>query len=268
MSGPWIKMTTNLRRHPKVVRMASALKADRLRIVGGLHAAWSVFDEHSEDGALVGYSPDILDEEIGWPGFTAAMIRVDWAEFDGESLTLPRFDTHNGVSAKRRAQEADRKRSARVSASDADKKRTREEKRRGDNSPDSKANTVEPAAPVDTVAFFECHESPQPTPNPSAAFAIALSRAGFQVTSLNPDLIAYVEAGGTVLHLQQVASLSDCTGKKAGYVIAIARRELTERAKPVVTGEAHGTRAPQAHRESLVDRAAARAAGILGATTE
>lgn len=147
MAGDWIKMRSNLRRHPKVVRIASALNADRLRVVGGLHAVWCLFDEHSEDGQLSGYTPSAVDEEIGWPGFTQALIGVGWVDWDGnDGLSLPEFDTHNGASAKRRAQEADRKRAERgaakeqaqevckSSASDADKKRTREEKRREESS--------------------------------------------------------------------------------------------------------------------------------------
>lgn len=134
MAGDWIKMRTDLASSPKVVRIASALKADRFRTVGGLHSAWSLFDTHSADGLLAGYTPQILDDLIGWPGFSDAMIAVDWLIFDGESLALPRFDDHNGKSAKRRAQDKDRKGVSRTdgksSASDADKKRTREEKRR------------------------------------------------------------------------------------------------------------------------------------------
>lgn len=135
MAGDWIKMGTGLRTHPKVVRMASALKADgcpdRLRIIGALHAVWCLFDAHSEDGVLVGYTPEVVDEEIGWPGFTAALIAVGWCDVADESLVLPRFDAHNGQSAKRRAMEADRKRTVRkVSASRADELRTKEEKNR------------------------------------------------------------------------------------------------------------------------------------------
>jgi len=134
MAGDWIKMRTDLASSPKVVRISSALKADRFRTVGGLHSAWSLFDTHSVDGLLAGYTPQILDDLIGWPGFSEAMISVDWLTFDGESLAMPRFDDHNGKSAKRRAQDKDRKivlrDSGRLSASDADKKRTREEKRR------------------------------------------------------------------------------------------------------------------------------------------
>lgn len=134
MAGDWIKMRTDLLTSPKVVRMASALKADRFRIAGGLLSVWSLFDVHSEDGALVGYSLELLDELAAWPGFSAAMIDVEWLIQDGESLILPSFDVHNGASAKRRAQDADRKRIGRkMSACEADEKRTREEKRREEN---------------------------------------------------------------------------------------------------------------------------------------
>ncbi len=136
MAGDWIKMRADLLTHPKVVRIVSALKADKLRVIGGLHAVWSLFDAHSTDGTLDGYTSEALDDYIGWPGFCAAMVQVGWLEENGESLTTPRFDEHNGQSAKRRATETQRKRMAResaeTSAPDADKKRSREEKRRED----------------------------------------------------------------------------------------------------------------------------------------
>lgn len=133
MAGDWIKMRTDLSTSPKVVRMASALRADRLRVIGGLHAVWSLFDVHSVDGTLDGYSLDTLDEMISFAGFGAAMCSVQWLEQGADCLVTPRFDEHNGQSAKRRAMEAHRKRDDRnVSALDADKKRTRGEKRRED----------------------------------------------------------------------------------------------------------------------------------------
>lgn len=131
MAADWIKMRVDLPTHPKVVRMASACKADRLRVIGGLLSAWALFDVHSVDGQLEGYSPEVLDETIGFPGFAHAMISVGWLEFDGSSLWMPRFEEHNGQSAKKRAQDADRKRNDRkTSAPEADKNRTREEKNR------------------------------------------------------------------------------------------------------------------------------------------
>ncbi len=137
MAGDWIKMRANLRTHPKVFRIASALRADRLRVIGGLYSVWVIFDEHSVDGVLAGYAARGLDDDLGWKGFAAAMMDVDWLSDDGEGLSVPRFDEHNGQSAKRRATESERKRSEREAdrmrtncGQDADTKRTREEKRR------------------------------------------------------------------------------------------------------------------------------------------
>lgn len=131
MAGDWIKMRTDLHTHPKVVRISSALRADRLRVIGGLHAVWCLFDAHAIDGRLDGYTVETIDEMIGFPGFAAAMVAVGWLIGGAECLEAPRFDEHNGQSAKRRAMETERKRNERkLSASDADKKRSREEKRR------------------------------------------------------------------------------------------------------------------------------------------
>src|SRR6185312_13409548 len=121
MAGDWIKMRSELQSHPKVVRILSAMRphdvqnaTDKFRVIGGLHAAWSVFDTHSTDGVLFGYTPDLLNHVIGWPGFAEAMIAVDWLSFDGrETLTLPEFDEHNSQSAKRRAEDQKRKRDGR-----------------------------------------------------------------------------------------------------------------------------------------------------------
>lgn len=162
MAGNWIKMRTDLHSHPKVVRIVSALHADicpqsvqlaseKFRVIGGLHAVWSLFDAHSEDGSLVGYTPETLDATIGFPGLARAMAAVNWLTITTQALVLPEFDTHNGQSAKRRAQDADRKAAVRnLSASDADKKRTREDK----NREEVKAKSGAPAAPVDPKKVF------------------------------------------------------------------------------------------------------------------
>jgi hypothetical protein len=126
MAGDWIKMRVELKSHPKVVRILSAIrphdvqtKSDAFRIVGGLHAVWTVFDTHSVDGELRGYTPEIMDETIGWPGFSEAMMSVGWLIFDGgETLTMPDFEAHNGKSAKRRAEDAKRKKYERSNASE------------------------------------------------------------------------------------------------------------------------------------------------------
>ena len=126
MAGDWIKVQKSTPNDPRIVRMASALKADRYRILGGTIAAWILFDEHTDDGMIIGYTPEILDELIGFAGLAKAMESVGWLEIGDNYLKVPGFEQHNGQSAKRRARDSVRKTSARK----ADKLRTREEKRR------------------------------------------------------------------------------------------------------------------------------------------
>lgn len=154
MAADWIKMRMGLRTHPKIVRMASALDADRFRVIGALHAVWCLADEHTEDGSLPGYTLNALDDSIGWPGFSQAMKDIDWLIVGAQGLVLPRFEEHNGQSAKRRATEAERKRNARKkSAPDADKKRTRERGRERSRSPVVPLNLPAGVTATDWQAF-------------------------------------------------------------------------------------------------------------------
>lgn len=150
MAGDWIKMRLDLQTHPKVVRILSATGSDKFRVIGGLHAVWGVFDTHSSDGRLFGYTPETLDHIIGWSGFSDAMMAVGWLDMDGsETLILPDFDEHNGKSGKRRAEDQKRKRNNRenrqsvrnLSANEPDENGTREEKRREEKKLTTKATS-------------------------------------------------------------------------------------------------------------------------------
>lgn len=261
MAGDWIKMRADLHTHPKVVRMASALKADRLRIVGGLHSAWCLFDVHSVDGFLDGYSADTLDDLIGFPGFSRAMMAVGWLEENGESLVMPRFEAHNGQSAKRRAQDADRKRIARkASASEADKKRTREEKRREDikdkphtggeqNSPvDNSADGGEPdpdannamlngyVAPGGMGEFgkFQMHDNWKPDPQ----FVRRASQWGINLKAeITPfelaEFITYWKAEGKAFHHDQwQQKLARSVQQSRARPVAQQRRDINDVPEP------------------------------------
>jgi hypothetical protein len=118
-------MTTNLSTHPKVVRISNDLKADRLKVVGGLHAVWSTFDQHSTDGMLENYSPRLLDSIIGWKGFSDSLISVGWLIESDNSLMLKDFEDHNGKSAKERSQNAKRMSNTRACEKSADSNRTK-----------------------------------------------------------------------------------------------------------------------------------------------
>lgn len=178
MAAGWIKMRVDLHAHPKVVRISSAVAADRLRVVGALLVVWSVFDAHTETGRLEGYTLEAMDSVVGWPGFSAAMVEAKWLVDDnGQALIMPEFTRHNGESAKRRAMDAERKRSARtsgdcpdsvrkMSAVDADKKRTREEKRREENIQTDRQTAAQsaPAARAPKLSDSEWLESIKANP--------------------------------------------------------------------------------------------------------
>lgn len=112
----WLKIRKVLSRHPKVVQMAGILSVHRREVVGGLVDAWGLFDTYSTDGVLQGYSLSVLADAISWPGGPEAMQAVEWLQVlpDGGVL-MPRFDTHNGESAKKRAEDAERQRLHRLS---------------------------------------------------------------------------------------------------------------------------------------------------------
>jgi len=118
MSIEWIKMRKGLLGDPRVVRIMSALEADRFRTIGALFSAWCLLDEQTTDGMLHGYTPEAFDEIVGVHGLAAAMHDVGWLDIgdaDGvKFVAAPRFLEHNGHTAKRRAQDSVRKMSARA----------------------------------------------------------------------------------------------------------------------------------------------------------
>lgn len=89
---------------------------------------------------------------------------------------------------------------------------------------------------------FEGHDEDAPTTqNPAAPHAIAMNRAGVQVTTLNPDLQAAASEGITPAALVELAGLPEFHGKPAAYVIRAARRMHAEKAAPITPGESHAS---------------------------
>jgi hypothetical protein len=145
LAGDWIKMRMDLWDHPKVVRIVSAICPQgvrdvslKCRVIGALYRTWAIADTHSEDGILDGYDAESLNASIGIDGWAENMQHVGWLVVESQRLIVPRFTEHNGESAKKRAEDAKRKRLVRKTSAkrpqrvrkSADKKRTREEKRR------------------------------------------------------------------------------------------------------------------------------------------
>jgi len=113
MAGDWIKMRKSLLADPRVVRIMSALHADRFRTIGGLFSAWCLIDEQTEDGILIGYTQQAFDEIVGLDGIAEAMEAVGWLRISAQGIEAINFTEHNGRTAKRRLQENVRKMSAR-----------------------------------------------------------------------------------------------------------------------------------------------------------
>lgn len=159
MAGDWIKMRTNLDTDPAVVRIASALKCDRFAVVGRLHRIWSWANEHLSDGDDVPVDAAFLDHLVECSGFAAAMRDVEWLSGRDGSLCFPCFERHNGESAKKRAQDAVRKRRSRsdsghkdvTQASGQKRDQRREEKRR-----EEYTHTHTADKPIVPVELEEC----------------------------------------------------------------------------------------------------------------
>ena len=115
MTG-WIKMRTGLWTHPKVAVIAMRLEISRSTVIGCLHGAWSIADEHSEDGTIECLTPDMIDAQVEQRGFAEQMASVGWLEIRESGVQFPRYEEHNGATAKRRASEQKRKRTERAAA--------------------------------------------------------------------------------------------------------------------------------------------------------
>lgn len=114
MAGDWIKMEINLHEKPEVIKIAGELGLDRYSVVGRLHRLWSWFNAHTVDGHAHGVTDVTVDELVSHQGFAAALRQVGWLLDGDDGVLVPAFDKHNGESAKKRAQSADRQRRSRA----------------------------------------------------------------------------------------------------------------------------------------------------------
>ena len=131
---------------PEVFQMAGILGIDADSVIGKLLRVWNWFDDQSRDGHAHVTVMSLLDRYTGVTGFVDAMTKVGWMRVDGDSLSLPNFDRHNGEPAKVRALARTRKQRERSNRDNSvtdcvtktgqscDKPVTREEKRREENS--------------------------------------------------------------------------------------------------------------------------------------
>jgi hypothetical protein len=108
MAGDWIKMRHDLADDPAVIAMAGATGICEDTVVGVLHRLWSWADRHTTDGYVTCVTKSWIDRFVRHPGFVDAMISVGWLSLSEQGANFPRFDRHNGQSAKQRALTKDR----------------------------------------------------------------------------------------------------------------------------------------------------------------
>lgn len=139
MAGDWIKMRNDLAEDPAVIGIAARLGMDEFAVVGRLHHLWGWADRQSRDGHAANVTSAWLDRYVQCDGFASAMATVGWLVIGEDGITIPKFDRHNGKSAKTRALATGRKQKQRekvtpevtpMSRSERDESVTREEKRR------------------------------------------------------------------------------------------------------------------------------------------
>ncbi len=118
MAGDWIKMRIDLQDDPAVVAIADKLEIDEFEVVGRLHRLWSWADKHTIDGTSSSVTPRWVDKYVVKTGFADAMVGVGWLTFADGVLSFPKFDVHNGKSAKSRCEAVIRQRKSRSRHSD------------------------------------------------------------------------------------------------------------------------------------------------------
>ena len=165
MAGDWIKMRTDLSTDPAVIATAARLNVDEDSIVGKLHRLWSWANHQTTDGNAVGVTSDWINRYLDCEGLAEALCEVGWMVVSDDSIQLPKFERHNGESAKKRAQTAKRvqkyrneavgKRNA-PSVTDALPEKRREEKEKSTKSPPPPPRGARGVVSVTDVIFPDC----------------------------------------------------------------------------------------------------------------
>lgn len=120
MAGDWIKMRTALAHDPAVIAVALDLDKSEFEVVGMLHHIWSWADSQSQDGHIKRVTEKWLDRFVHCDGFSKALASAKWLIIRSDGIEFPNFGKHNGESAKKRAEAAERQRLSRELKAAAD----------------------------------------------------------------------------------------------------------------------------------------------------
>ena len=107
----WIKLSCDLPDKWQVAVIRRTLKirtADE--VVGRLYRLWRHFENHSKDGHIPRLVAADLDAVCQKRGFAAAVAAVKWLVLDDAGATVPAYDVYMGAAARKREEDAERKR--------------------------------------------------------------------------------------------------------------------------------------------------------------
>ena len=108
-AAPWIKWTIGLSSKTEVLRMATWLGRSRREVACMCMEVWEWADANADEGGNAGgVTKAFLDERVGVTGFAEAMERAGWLRVDGDGAIFPNYERHNGNTATKRAQTANR----------------------------------------------------------------------------------------------------------------------------------------------------------------
>lgn len=109
MAGDWLKMDASTPEKGEVLAITAHMGWDDADMtVGKLFRLWRWFDQHTVDGNAASVTPALLDRIIGVSGFCEAVQKAGWLIITDGGVSLPKFDRHNGSTAKSRALTAKR----------------------------------------------------------------------------------------------------------------------------------------------------------------
>jgi len=116
MAGLWVKWEVGLPRKPEILQIARRLKMSPPEAAGRCMLVWEWADSATESGEILGVGRETIDGIAGIEGMCAAMEATrphPWIMVDDTGVTFTNYDRHNGDCAKRRAEDAFRKRADR-----------------------------------------------------------------------------------------------------------------------------------------------------------
>ena len=116
----WIKIETTTPDKPEVIAISTHLKLDPDCVVGKLVRLWAWADQNAISNESLPITEDWIDRFVRCRKFAKILRKVGWLSGPDGALCFPRFERHNGYSAKARASEQRKKASQRVRDTEGD----------------------------------------------------------------------------------------------------------------------------------------------------